>query len=165
MSVYALGGILDGPQRWEPTGYIEVLNNDVFKSILAVLHGCRITRFRKLTGKTDNVGYEGAKRLARPGATKMAYDEPDLGIHPSFDLSGVQLATLTKSLAYRGICEMKGWRDRRGTAQILAMTRHVIRDKTGTYPDDCQVWKSTRTRTSVRSFGPLFRSQYMPPIR
>ena len=139
-SVYALEGILDSPQRWEPTGYIGVPNKDVFKSILAELRGRGgITRFRKLTGETTNVGYGGAKSLAKQGAAKVVYDEPDLGIHPNFDLTGAQLATLTQSLAYRGICELKARGARRGTAQILAITRHAIRDKTGTYPDDCQV--------------------------
>ena len=155
MSVYALEGILDSPQRWEPTRYIGVPNKDVFKSILAALRGRGgITRFRKLTGETTNVGYGGAKSLAKQGAAKLVYDEPDLGIHPNFDLTGAQLVTLTQSLAYRGICELKAWGARRGTAKILAITRHAIRDKTGTYPDDCQVWKSTRHQ----DFSKVFRT-------
>ena len=93
-SVYALEGILDGPQRWESTRYIGVLNKDVFKSILATLHGRGgITRFRKLTGETTNVGYKGTKSLVKQDVAKMVYDEPDLGIHPNFDLIGAQLAT------------------------------------------------------------------------
>jgi hypothetical protein len=153
-SAYALNGILEGYNKWEPTGYIGVKNKDLFKNIIATLRGRGgPTRFKRIAN-TSVSGYIGAKDLARRGATKEAYDEPNLDVHPSFNLIGAQLATLTQSLAYKGVCESKGKVNRRGTAQMLAITRHAVKERTGTFPDDGVVWKSTRHR----DFSKVFRT-------
>jgi hypothetical protein len=153
--VYTLNGILEDYRKWEHTGYIGIPNKEIFQNTLAALRSRGgVTQFRKATSEGDNTGYLGAKKLAKQGTAKDVYDEPDPEIHPSFNLTGAQLVTMTQSLAYKGICELKNLKCRRGTTRMLAITRHAVKEQTGTFPDDRQVWKSTRHR----DFSKIFRT-------
>jgi len=152
-STYALDGILNKLKKWESTGYIGVQNRDIFRSIVAALrHRSGTTCFKKNTDNDGEAGHTAAKSLALQGATKEAFDEPNLNIHPNFNLTGAQLVSMTQSLAYKGICEMKLPRDRRGTTQMLAITRHAVKALTGNFPDDQQVWRSTRHQDFSKMF-------------
>ena len=93
---------------------------------------------------TENGGYDKARNLEKQGATKEVYNEPNLNVHPNFNLTGVQLTTITQSLAYKGICELKAQKSRQSTAQMLAIMRHMVQERTSTFPDDHHIWKSTR---------------------
>jgi len=59
---------------------------------------------------------------------------------------------MTQSLAYRGICEQKKQKVRCGTTRNLAIMRHAIREITGHFPDDHEVWKLMRHRDFSKTF-------------
>ena len=70
----------------------------------------------QLTDDTLGLGYAVARSLAKTGAEKELYDEPNLEINPNFNLSGAQLMNMTQVLAYKGICKIKkGHRERTRT--------------------------------------------------
>ena len=116
-SAYALNRILDDSKRWEPTRCIVVQNKEIFKAIIAALRSRgKTTHFRKLMNDGENGRYNKARKLAKQGATKEMYNEPNLDVHPNFNLTGVQLTTMTQSLAYKGICELKAQESGQGTA-------------------------------------------------
>jgi len=106
--MYTLNGILEDCRKWELTGYIGVPDREVFRNTIAALRSLGgVMWFQEATGEGDNTRYAGAKELAQQGAAKDVYNEPDPEIHPSFNLTGAQLATMTQSLTYKGVCELK----------------------------------------------------------
>jgi len=86
-------------------------------------------------GNTEDGHWE-AKNLARQGATEELYDEPNLKIHPNFDLTGAQLAAMSQSLAYKGMCKQKKQKVRQGATCNLAITWHTVKEITGHFLDD-----------------------------
>ena len=68
--------------------------------------------FVQLTDATVKFGCSEAKNLAKIGANKELYDEPQIEINPNFNLTGAQLESMTQALAYKGICESKTPRNR-----------------------------------------------------
>jgi hypothetical protein len=106
--VVSLDGILGNIGKWECTGYIGTWNKGILKVIIAALRNRGgTTCFWKLAKENTEDGHQEAKDLTRQGATKELYDEPNLEIHPKFDLTRAQLAVMSQSLAYKGICERK----------------------------------------------------------
>jgi exonuclease III len=154
-SAYAIDGVIENSKKWELTGYVGAQHVSMFKSIIARLRSRGgVTRFRKLTQENRGAGYKGAKNLANLATTKDAYDKPNLGTHPNFNLTGAQLSALTQTLAYRKICDLKAPNYRRGTAQMLAITRHAVKERSGTFPDSHQVWDTT----NHKDFSKVFRT-------
>jgi len=152
-SACALDGILGDVGKWERTGYIGIRNKEILRAIIAALRNRGgITCFRKLAKENTENGHHEAKNLAKQGATKELYDEPNLEIHPNFDLTGAQLTAMSQSLAYKGICERKKQKARQGTTCNLAITRHAVKEITGHFPDDRDVWKSTRHRDFSKTY-------------
>ena len=152
-SRYVIKAILDHVKTWEQTGYIGVANREVLRAVIASLRSRGgPTNFVQLTDATVEFGCSEAKNLAKIGANKELYDEPQIEINLNFNLTGAQLESMTQALAYKGICESKTPRNRRRTAQMLAITRHAVQDTTGNYPDDSAVWKSTRHRDFSKTY-------------
>jgi len=107
-STYIVRAILDQVKMWEPIGYIGVANREILRAIVASLRNRGgATNFVQLTDKAVELGYTEAKNLAKIGANKELYDEPQIEINPNFNLTGAQLASMTQALAYKGICETK----------------------------------------------------------
>src|SRR5882762_2135275 len=99
-----------------------------------------MTSFWKLAKENTEEGHREAKNLARQGATKELYDEPNLKIHPNLYLTKAQLAATSQSL----VSEWKKQKVRQGATHNLAITRHAVKEITGHFPDNCDVWKLTR---------------------
>ncbi|KIM77600.1 hypothetical protein PILCRDRAFT_76558, partial [Piloderma croceum F 1598] len=87
-----------------------------------------------------------ASNLAVLGTTRENPDEPDLSIDPRFNLTGTQLSLITQKLAYMGICNHKSAKWRRGTSQMLDITRHAVRQNHGPMHDDKMIWKTVRNK-------------------
>ena len=100
--------ILKNIQKWEPEGFIGVVNREIIRAIIASLRNRGgLISLTQLANNTLEIGYTVAKNLAKTGAKKELYDKLNLEINPNFNLSGVQLMNMTQALAYRRICKIK----------------------------------------------------------
>jgi hypothetical protein len=81
--------ILGEVNKWERTGYIGVRNKELLKAIIAAI-GNRggPTCLQRLAKDNTEAVHQEAKSLAILGASKELYDEPNLEIHPNFNLTG-----------------------------------------------------------------------------
>jgi ribonuclease HI len=152
-SSFLVDGILDNLKKWEPTGYIDVDYKNLFHVLAARLRGRGApTKFHRVGKSTEDVRPLNAQDLAQRGTKKDLVDEPDLSIDPRFNLTGAQLSLITQKLAYAGICDHKRAEWRRGTAQMLDITRHAIHQNFGPVHNDREIWLTIKNKDFNKPF-------------
>jgi exonuclease III len=146
-------GILENLTDWETTNYAGVEHKDLFRAIAARLRNRGASTSLQQTPKAANeLGTKEACELAKAGTHKEVLDEPDLTIIPKFNITGAQLSKMTQKVAYRNICDHKLCVRRRGTAQMLDITRYEILRAFQIVPSDSAVWNSSRNKDFSKPF-------------
>lgn len=152
-SKYVIQGLTTNLPQWEARGFIGIAHKELFRAAAAALRSRTTpTTFQWVKGHSGVLGNEEADKLAREGALKDTFDEPDLEIDPKFNLTGAQLSKLTQALAYEGICEKKKLKYKRGLDMMMDITRYAIEDAFGVLPSDEKIWKSIQNKDLPRSF-------------
>ena len=104
------------------------MHKDLFKVAIAALRmRSTPTMFQRLNSWNSprNSGKERAKELVYEGASKAFFNKPDLSIEQKFSLDGAKLSALTQALTYKGICEQKTLKYKKGleTSQDSVMVQ------------------------------------------
>ena len=122
-----MDGILKNLKSWETIRFINIAYKNLFCALAVKLRSRGApTSFLLISKESDDPNPQKASDLALLGTTKENPDEPNLSIDPRFNLTGAQLSLITQKIAYTGICNHKSAEWRRGTAQMLDITRHTI---------------------------------------
>jgi hypothetical protein len=152
-SKFLIEGILVNLKKWETTGYIDIDYKDLFRALAAKLRSRGgPTKFLHIDKASGDAGSLNAQNLAQQGTEKDLVDEPDLTIDPRFNLTGAQLSLITQKLAYAGICNHKRAEWRRGTSQILDITRHAAHRNFGPMHDDKEIWLTIKNKDFNKPF-------------
>ncbi|KAJ7885462.1 hypothetical protein B0H13DRAFT_2235279 [Mycena leptocephala] len=131
--------------KWENRGWIGVPNSSPLRALAAGL--------RQRTGKTTlaitktSPGNTAALALARSGANSQ--------------LPGAMLSSLTQSIAYKGIKEMREPVSRKKTDEIVKGVQAAVKDAFSFHPKSPTIWKSIRHRDigrNIRNF--LWKSMH-----
>ncbi|KAJ7923120.1 ribonuclease H-like protein [Mycena leptocephala] len=126
-----LNAMIKNLTKWEDRGWIGVPNRSPLRALAAGL--------RQRTGKTTlaitktSPGNPAAAALARSGASKTEEDNIHLDVALDSQLPGARLSSLTQSIAYKGIKEMREPR-----------VRTAIKDTFSFHPKSPTIWKSMR---------------------
>lgn len=103
-SLYAINGLTQHLSTWKDNGWISIKNAMLFQLTASILkQHMAPTTFQWVKGHLNTISNEEADCLAKEGANKSTLDALHLNIQKEFDLQGAKLATITQSLAYRGI--------------------------------------------------------------
>jgi hypothetical protein len=146
-SCFLVDGTLKNLKNWETIGFIDTEYKNLFCALAAKLRSRGApTSFHLSPKNLDNPSSQSASDLAKLGTTKDNLDEPDLSIDPRFNLTGAQLSLTTQKLAYIGICKHKSADWRRGTAQMLDITRHAVHQNYGPLHDDKTIWQTIKNK-------------------
>jgi hypothetical protein len=146
-SCLLVDGILKNLKSWESIGFINIEYKDLFCMLAAKLRSRGApTSFLLISQNSDDPNPPCAADLVKIGTTKENPDEPGLSIDPHFNLTGAQLSLLTQKLAYAGICHHKSTEWRRGTAQMLDITRHAIHRNYGPVHNDKTIWQMIKNK-------------------
>ena len=122
-SKLVIQGLTTNLPKWEAKGFIRTTHKDISKATAAALWmRTAPTTFQQAKSSGNLRGSKEAYALAKEGTYKETYDEPDLGIEPKFDLTGVQLSELSQALAYEGICKQRTLQYKRGLDMVLDIT-------------------------------------------
>ncbi|PBK88962.1 ribonuclease H-like protein, partial [Armillaria gallica] len=100
-SKYVIEGLCFHLKIWEDSGWVGILNSDLWKATAVILrqHGAPIY-FQWTKGHSGDIRNEGADSLAGEGAQLSAGDatQADTEINHEFDITGARLSILTQSL-------------------------------------------------------------------
>ncbi|KAI0053706.1 ribonuclease H-like protein [Auriscalpium vulgare] len=156
-------GLTENLEDWENRGWIGVANAEYFQ---AAAYQMRIksatVTFQWVKGHSGNAGNDGADEQADRGARKNRPDRIDLYIPPEWRLTGAKLATITQSIAYRGIRldeEKKHPDGRSGPKAQLDRARDALESFTGYQETNETLWKGincTDIRKNIQTF--LYRA-------
>ncbi|KAJ7821842.1 ribonuclease H-like protein, partial [Mycena leptocephala] len=145
--------------KWEDRGWIGVPNRSPLRALAAGL--------RQRTGKTTlaitktSPGNTAAAALARSGTSKNEEDNIHLDVALDSQLPGARLSSLTQSIAYKGIKEMREPVSRKKTDEIVRGVQTAIKDTFSFHPKSPTIWKSIRHRDigrNIRNF--LWKSMH-----
>ncbi|KAJ7840629.1 hypothetical protein B0H13DRAFT_1910644 [Mycena leptocephala] len=145
--------------KWEDRGWIDVPNHSPLRALAAGL--------RQRTGKTTlsitktSPGNTAAAALARSGASKTEEDNIHLNVALDSQLPGARLSSLTQSIAYKDIKEMREPVSRKKTDEIVRGVQTAIKDAFSFYPKSPTICKSIRHRDigrNIRNF--LWKSMH-----
>ena len=124
---YVIEGLTEHLQKWEDNGWVEIDNAPLFKQAAYLLKKrSALTAFEWVQGHKGVLGNEESDKLAKEGARKEIADALSTHIPIEFDLQGAKLATLTQTVAYKGIKERKTVQPHQTTAENLELTRNAI---------------------------------------
>ncbi|KAI0714822.1 hypothetical protein C8Q76DRAFT_618150 [Earliella scabrosa] len=136
-------------RRHENTGYILQKNAAITRTTIAKLRMRKAhTLFQWVQGHDGHYGNEHADALAGEGAEKPVPDQIDLDIPAAFRISGAQLQSMTRKLAYRAIRARKEAKivPRQRATRNMDMISAGIESEYGTLPHEETIWASLRTR-------------------
>ncbi|KDQ50173.1 hypothetical protein JAAARDRAFT_142329 [Jaapia argillacea MUCL 33604] len=153
-SLYVIEGLTKHLGNWEDRGWIGIANCKFFQAVAYQL--CRrsaTTAFRWVKGHSGDIGNDKADALAKQGASRDVPDQLDLSVPPNFHLSGAKLATITQSVAYRGIRERVHHEERRKSAQSIDMVRSNLEEIHGHLETDKAIWARTWSKDLQRKIG------------
>jgi ribonuclease HI len=145
--------------RWEDRGWIGVPNSSPLRALAAGL--------RQRTGKTTlaiaktSPGNTAALALAQSGASKTEEDNIHLDVSLDSQLPGARLSSLTQSIAYKGIKEMREPVSRKKTDEIVKGVQVAVKDAFSFHPKTPTISKSIRHRDigrNIRNF--LWKSMH-----
>jgi hypothetical protein len=143
-------------EEWENRGWIGIKNATYFKKAIALLRQRTAPTYLLWTkGHSGVEGNEESDRLAKEGARKPHADVLDLTTPDEMNLQGAKLASLTQSLAYRGIQKTKTKTPRPTTERNLTLTRQAINHFTNELETGETIWNNLRRsafRTRVKQF-------------
>jgi len=155
-SMYAINGLTFFLNSWENDGWIGIKNATYFKKAAAILkQRTATTIFKWVKGHNNIQGNEEADNLAKEGATKPDPDFVDTAIPKEFDLQGAKLATISQSIAYKGILERKPPPLRHTTLTNLQITREALASYHNDQETDETIWnglRNTTVRLKIRQF-------------
>ncbi|KAL6306804.1 hypothetical protein BKA93DRAFT_728870 [Sparassis latifolia] len=150
-SHYAIDGLTIHLPNWENRGRIRISNSKLFRATAATLHArAAPTTFEWTKGHSTSRGNNEADTLAGQAAQKLTPDTINVTIPNRFNLTGARMASLTQSLAYRGICSYKPLTTRRHTMIQLDIARHAVEAVCEHLPSDATIWHSIRSRDISR---------------
>ncbi|RDB22955.1 hypothetical protein Hypma_009806 [Hypsizygus marmoreus] len=126
--------------RLENTGWMGRENSDTLRAIAAALCG-RSARVEllMLTSRGDPNGLRGSRDLTRHGTEREADDVAEQAVTLAFSLEGVKLASGSQTIFYTGILTKTEVSLRRPTLIKLDITRHAVKEISGSLPTDTQI--------------------------
>ncbi|KAI0653669.1 hypothetical protein C8Q70DRAFT_927226 [Cubamyces menziesii] len=156
-SKYVVDGMTKWLPKWERVGWVDVSNSDLLQELVALLRTrSATTTFRWVKGHSGDPGNDGADRLAKEGARKA---RPHLPLHlPAprrFLKCGVEMASLTQSLAYRAITLSRQQTVNEATAQRVKIVIDEVQRWSGHALTPMTLWNSLRSdvvEPKVRDF-------------
>ena len=143
-----IDGLTKHLKNWEDNGWIGVDNAKFFKRVAYLLKKrTAATTFQWVKGNSGNAGNEECDLLEKEGANK---DEPDLlplDIPSQYDLQGAKLATLTQTVAYKGIQSRNQPPPWPATSRNLETISQSIKDFQNSLETNKAIWTNLRKWT------------------
>ncbi|TFK54346.1 RnaseH-domain-containing protein, partial [Heliocybe sulcata] len=158
-SMYVIHSLTEHLGAWEDRGWVGISNSLLFQAAAYHLRCCSATTsFKWVKGHNNDPGNEAADLLAREGALKDTPADITLSVPPPFRLPGVKLSSLTQSLAYQAVRELKT-KDlplRTRSAQNLSRIQDGLLASTQTLEHEANLWLALRNsaiRPVVQQFN------------
>lgn len=138
-------------QKTVDKGYIGTRNPGLLRATVAKLQERSAkTTFEWIKNHNNQPANENSYKFAVDGAKKDRTDQLDTTIAPTFNLTGVKLASMTQALAYRGIMRTKNPTLRPSTENNISLVKTSLREMNGSTPTTERIWKSLRCRDTPR---------------
>ncbi|KAF5343921.1 hypothetical protein D9758_012103 [Tetrapyrgos nigripes] len=152
-SKYVITHLTKGLRKMEDTGYIDVNNAEIIRTMIARyrVHEAPI-HVKWVKGHNGHEGNEEADTLAGMATTKLTEDQLDLTVPQNLRITGAKLKVLTQRLAYTAIRQRKSavTPDRPRTRSIITQVKTQTRALFDISPTDSVIWASIRTKDLER---------------
>ena len=97
-----------------------------------------------IKGHNNILGNEESDRLAKDSANQDVPTQIDLRIPIEFDLQGAKLATISQSIAYKGILAKRTTQQRQDSLENIAAAKDAIEEVNQTRETDAAIWESMK---------------------
>ncbi|KAJ3996504.1 hypothetical protein F5050DRAFT_1571392, partial [Lentinula boryana] len=146
-SRYVLNALKNG-QKFENEGFITTSNKSLIASVLTSFRTRTTPTYTKwVKGHDGNERNEGADKLAKEALSKDKASFVNLLQPPNLKVTGAKLTSMTQSLAYKAIMQMKTRKNgtkRKRTELNLMRIQNCVEDRFGYIPTKERFWESIR---------------------